>query len=107
MALASVNIQVVTVIGGKSRITRIKDMDYGPGLMDRDTWGKRSKMMMIMSMEYADGLMDRYIMANTNKARKMVMVFSGFHLAMNTTDSSRMIRGGEKGSRKRMTNYFK
>jgi hypothetical protein len=37
-------------------------------------------------------------MGNKNRKRKMVMAIIGFHLAMNTTESTRMIRDGEKES---------
>jgi hypothetical protein len=37
-------------------------------------------------------------MGNKNRKRKMVMGIIGFHLAMNTTESSRIVRDGEMES---------
>jgi hypothetical protein len=89
MGLPSVHFKVVTVIGGNIRIIRGKDMDQLTWLMDRDTWGNTSRVR-LKGMEYADGQMEQYIMGNTNRIRLMVMAIIGFHLAMNTTESSRM-----------------
>jgi hypothetical protein len=96
MGLPSVHIQVVTVIGGNIRMVRRKDMDH-TGEMDRDARGNSSRIR-VTGMEYADGQMDQYIMGNTNRERKMVMAIIGIHLAMNTTESSRMTRDGEMES---------
>jgi hypothetical protein len=104
MGLPSVHIQVVTVIGGNVRIITRKDMDHITGLMERDTRGKRSRRR-VTGMEYTDGQMEQYIMGNGNRISRMVMAIIGFHLAMNTTESSRMMSCGETDSRKRVTNY--
>jgi hypothetical protein len=88
---------MVTVIGGNVRIITTKDMDHITGLMDRDTRGNSSRRS-VTGMEYTDGQMEQYIMGNKNRIRKMVMAIIGIHLAMNTTESTRMIRDGEMES---------
>jgi hypothetical protein len=65
-------------------------MDHFTGLMDRDTRGNTSRIR-VTGMEYANGQMDQYIMGNTNREIKMVKAIIGFHLAMNTTESIRMM----------------
>jgi hypothetical protein len=89
MGLPSVHLQVVTVIGGNIRMIRGKDMDHFIMLVDRDTRGNSSRVS-CTGMEYIDGQMEEYIMGNTNRIRRMVMAIIGFHLAMNTTESSWM-----------------
>ncbi len=104
MALLGVHIQLVTVIGGRRRITRRKDMEHTSGLMERDTRGNTSRVR-VTGMEYTDGQVEQCIMENTNRIRRMVMGITGIHLAMNTTESTRMIRDRERESRKSVTNY--
>jgi hypothetical protein len=89
MGLPSVHILVVTVIGGNIRIITRKDMDHFTALMEGDTRGNTSRVT-VTGMEYTDGQMEEYIMGNKNRIRLMVMATLGFHLAMNTTESSRM-----------------
>ena len=103
MALLGVHFQMATVIGGRIRIKRWKDMEH-TGLMDRDTRGN-TRRISVTGMEYADGQMEQCIMENTNKVRVMVMGIIGIHLALNTTESTRMIRNRERESFKRVTNY--
>jgi hypothetical protein len=97
MGLPSVHIQLVTVIGGKIRMVRRKDMDHITGLMDRDTRGNTSRRR-VTGMEYTDGQMEQYIMGNKNRIRKMVMAIIGGQMEMNTTESTRMTRDGETES---------
>jgi hypothetical protein len=97
MGLPSVHFQMVKVIGGNGRIIRWKDMDHITGLMDRDTRGNTSKVK-VTGMEYTDGQMEQYIMGNSNRIIYMVMAIIGIHLAMNTTESSRIARDGERES---------
>jgi hypothetical protein len=97
MGLPSVHIQMVTVIGGRIRIITRKDMDQLTGMMERDTRGNSSRVSNV-GMEYTDGQMEKYIMGNTNMITKMVMAIIGGHLAMNTTESSRMMSCGEMES---------
>jgi hypothetical protein len=104
MGLPSVHIQLVTVIGGNKRIITKKDMDHITGLMDRDTRGNASRVR-VTGMEYADGQVEKYIMGKKNRERKMVMAIIGGQMEMNTTESSRMTRDGERELRKRVTNY--
>ncbi len=104
MALLGVHIQMATVIGGSRRITTRKDMEHSSGLMDRDTRGNGSRVS-VTGMEYSDGQMEQCIMENTNRVIRMVMGITGIHLAMNTTESSRMMIDRERESLKRVTNY--
>jgi hypothetical protein len=99
MGLLSVHIQMVEVIGGNKRIITTKDMDHFTGLMGRDTRGNTSRIR-FKGMEFTDGQMEQYIMGNTNWIREMVMAIIGFHLAMNSTESTRMMKCGERESRK-------
>jgi hypothetical protein len=57
MALLGVHIQMVTVIGGKLRIKRWKDMEHTSGHMVRDTRGNSSRRRKT-GMEYTDGQME-------------------------------------------------
>jgi hypothetical protein len=50
MAAQRLNIKMVRVIGGNSRIIREKDMVQSCGLMDRNTWGNTCKVK-VMGME--------------------------------------------------------
>ena len=104
MALLGVHFQMVTVIGGRRRITTRKDMEHSSGLMDRDTRGNSSRVR-VTGMEYTDGQVEQCIMENKNRIRRMVMGITGIHLAMNTTESKRMIIYRERESLKRVTNY--
>ncbi len=56
-------------------------------------------------MEYTHGQKDTCIMENTNRTRVMVMAITGIHLAMNTTESGRIITNMDRESRKFVTNY--
>jgi hypothetical protein len=104
MALLGVHFQVVAVIKGSLRMTSGKDLEHASGRMERDTRGNTSRIR-VTGMEYADGQMEQCIVENTNRARRMVMGISGIHLAMNTTESSRMMRNRVRESLKRVTNY--
>jgi hypothetical protein len=104
MGLPSVHFQVVKVFGGNIRIMTRKDMDQLTGMMERDTRGNSSRVSGT-GMEYTDCQVEEYIMGSSNRARVMVMGIIGFHLAMNTTESSRIVRYGEMETRKRVTNY--
>jgi hypothetical protein len=97
MGLPSVHIQMVKVIGGRIRIITRKDMDQVTGLMEGDTRGNTSRMSGT-GMEYTDGKMEQYIMGNTNREREMVMAILGGQMAMNTTESSRIVSCGEMES---------
>ena len=58
MARPSVHIQLATVIGGRTRITKRKDMEYISGLMDRDTRGN-TRRESNTGMEYTHGQMEQ------------------------------------------------
>ncbi len=57
MAAERWNSQMVTVIGGNSRMIRRKDMEHSSGLMETDSSGN-TVMMRDTGMEYTDGLME-------------------------------------------------
>ena len=97
MGLPSVHLQMVTVIGGRIRMARRKDMDHITGLMGRDTRGNSSRVSNV-GMEYTDGQMEQYIMGNSNTIRVMVMAILVGQMEMNTTDSTRMAKDGEMES---------
>ena len=44
-------------------------------------------------------------MEDTNRIRRMVMGIAGIQMAMNTTETTRMIRNREREFLKRVTNY--
>ncbi len=104
MALLGIHFQEAAVIGGSLRMAITKDMEHTSGLMERDTRANTSSVI-FTGMEYADGEMEQCIMENTNRVRWMVMDITGFHLAMKSTESTRMIRNRERESLKRVTNY--
>ena len=62
--------QVVTVIGGNSRITTRKDMEHMSGLMEGDTLGSTCRISNT-GMEYTDGQMEHSIMDSGNRIRRM------------------------------------
>ena len=105
MALLGVHFQLVTVIGGSRRMAKGKDMEQPSGLMERDTRGNTSRIRST-GTEYTDGQKEMFIMEDTSRIRRMVMGITGFHLALNTTESSRIARYGEMESRKRTNNYL-
>jgi hypothetical protein len=78
------NIQMVTVIGGKIRMVRKKDMERLSGLMEANTLGNSIRMT-CTGTEYTDGQMEECIKENTNRIKKMVMGIIGIKLAMNIT----------------------
>ena len=62
------NIQMATVIGGRTRIIRRKDMEYMSGQMETDTSGNGCRVT-CTAMEYADITVEMYTMDNGNKIR--------------------------------------
>jgi hypothetical protein len=91
MALSRLHLQEVTLIGGKSRMIRRKDMEHKSGLMETDTLGSGFRMSNT-AMEYSDGQMEMYIMDNGNKIILKVMDIKGRQMALSIMDSTRMIR---------------
>ena len=66
MVAARVNIKMIAVIGGNTRIMTVKDMVQCCMLVNRNTWGNTCNIK-DMGMEYTDGHMERYIMDNTSR----------------------------------------
>ena len=97
MGLACVHLQAETVIGGNTRITSRKDMDNFARLMDKDTKGNTSRVT-VTGMECTDGQVEKYIMGNKNTIREMVMAIIGGQMEMKSSESTRMIRVGERQS---------
>jgi hypothetical protein len=71
MAVESWNMQMVTVIGGNSRMAKRKDMEHLRRLMERDTSGSGCRIS-DTGMEYTDGQMEESIMDSGNRIRWMV-----------------------------------
>jgi hypothetical protein len=72
MVLARLQMKMVTLIGGNSRMVRRKDMEHLSGLVEADTLGNTFRMT-DTGMEYTDGQMEMYIKDNTNKIKEKVM----------------------------------
>jgi hypothetical protein len=71
MAVERWNMQVVTGIGGKSRVTRRKDMEHLSGLVEADTSGSGCRVS-DTGMQYTDGLMEQYIMDSGKRITRTV-----------------------------------
>jgi hypothetical protein len=106
MAAASLNGQMVTVIGGITRSIRKKDMVHCCMMMVKETWGNSCRIK-DMVMEYTDTQMDMYIMDNTKSVTEMAMATIDSLAEQNIMDSTRMISVMEKEWGNRMVNYTK
>ena len=84
------DIQVAKVIGGNTRITREKDMEYMSLVMERDTSGNSCRIS-YTDMEYTDITMEMYTMDNENKIRKMAMDTRSGQVVRNTMVSTKMV----------------
>ena len=71
MAVQRRNMQVVTDIGGNTRMATGKDMEHLSGLMEGDTSGSTCRIS-DTGMEYTDGQMEESIMDSGNRVRRMV-----------------------------------
>ena len=71
MAVERGNMQMVTVIGGNTRMARRKDMEHLSGLMESDTSGSGCRIS-CTGMEYADPQMEESIMDSGNRIITMV-----------------------------------
>ena len=71
MAVERGNMQMVTVIGGNSRMKTGKDMEHLSGLMETDTSGSGCRIS-DTGMEYTDGQMEESIMDSGNRITWMV-----------------------------------
>jgi hypothetical protein len=90
MAVERWNMQVVTGIGGNSRIIRRKDMEHMSGLVDTDISGSGCRIT-CTGMEYTDGQMEEYAMDSGKSIRRMVTDIRGMMMAQNILDSTRMM----------------
>jgi hypothetical protein len=79
MAVERWNLQMVTSIGGNTRMIRGKDMEHLSGLKETDISGSGCRII-ITGMEYTDGRVDHYIMDSGKRIRGM------------DTDISRIVR---------------
>ena len=84
----------------------MKDMEHSSMLVDRDTRGN-TRRGSFTGMEYTFGQMEQCITENSNRTIVTVMAVTGIQIAMNTTESGRMVRNMEKESKKKVTNYLK
>ncbi len=96
--------QMVTLIGGNSRIIREKDMEHLSLLMETDKLGSTCRVTNT-GMDYSHGQVEKYIKDNGNKITKKVMHITGGQVAMSIMDSSRMIICTEMVSNKRKAYY--
>jgi hypothetical protein len=106
MAAPRLNFKMVPVIGGNTRIIRVKDMVQSCGLMDRNTSGNTCKIK-DMGMEYSDGQMDRYIMDNGTRIKEKAMEKLYFLTAITIMDSTKMISSGVTECLKKMAKFRK
>ncbi len=67
MAVERWNSQVVTVIGGNSRMVRRKDMEHGKSLVIETDSSGNTVMISLTGMEYTYGQVEKYITENTNR----------------------------------------
>ena len=104
MAVERWNLQMVTGIGGNSRMARRKDMEHLRQLMETDSSGSKCRVS-DTGMEYTDGQMEEYIMDNTKRIKRMVTDIREKLMAQNTMDHGRMAHDGEMQFKLRMANY--
>ena len=97
MALPRLHLQVVTLIGGNTRMVTRKVMEHVSGLVERDTLDSGCRVTNT-GMEYSDGQVELYIRDNSNKIILKVMHNAGGQVAESIMDSTRMIRSTEKES---------
>jgi hypothetical protein len=90
MAVERGNMQMVTRIGGNSRIITRKDMEHMSGLVEADILGSGCRVRNT-GMEYTDGRVDHYIMDSGKRISRMVMDIRGMMMAQNIMDSGRMV----------------
>ncbi len=95
MALPKLHLQVVTLIGGKTRMVRRKVMEHLSGLMEGDTSGNTCRMFH-MGMEYSDGQMEMYFKDKSNKIKEKVMDITEWQVEPSIMDSTKMIRSTER-----------
>jgi hypothetical protein len=98
------NTQMVTVIGGNSRMVKGKDMEHGRELMETDTSGN-TWIIVTTGMEYTDGLVEKYITGSGNRIIKMVKDIKGGQMAMNIGEGTRITRNRETESQKKKVYY--
>ncbi len=79
-------------------------MEHTRQLMEEDSTGNLRRIR-CTGMEYTHAQMEQCIMEKTNRRREMVLVVTGIQMAINTMESTRMIRKMERQSLKRVTNY--
>jgi hypothetical protein len=90
MAVQRWNMQMVTSIGGNTRMVRRKDMEHLSGLVERDISGNTCRVT-CTGMEYTDGQMEVYIMDSGKRIRRRVTGIGRVVMAQNIMDSGRTI----------------
>jgi hypothetical protein len=104
MVLPRLQMKMVTLIGGNSRMVTRKDMEHVSMLMEADTLGSGCRVT-CTGMEYTDGHMELYIKDNSNKIKEKAMDITGMQLAASIMDSSSIISNTEREFSKRIASY--
>jgi hypothetical protein len=90
MELQSLQLKMVTLIGGNTRMMRWKDMEHLSLLMETDTLGNSCRVANT-GMEYSDGQMEKYIKDNGHGVIEKVMHTTRFMMAQSIMVRSCMI----------------
>jgi hypothetical protein len=98
--------QMVTAIGGTSRMAREKDMGCMSKQNGADIAGN-GRMMYKTATEFKHGQMEKHIMESGRMACSAEKDISGGLMAMNTAENMWMESNLEKESKKRKENYTK
>jgi hypothetical protein len=104
MAAERWNMQVVTLIGGNTRMETGKEMERMRVLMETDTSGN-SWMMRNTAMEYTGGMMEKFITENTNRIKKMAKDITCGQMAINIAGNGRKTYNREREWKKSTENY--
>jgi urate oxidase len=95
MALPRLQMKMVTLIGGNTRIVSWKDMEHMSLLVETDTLANTCRLT-FTGMEYSDGQVEEYIKDNGHRVKEKVMHITSLMMAQSIMVSSRMICSGER-----------